>query len=136
MKRREGALMGRAAWRRWPLVGFLLLVTIVGHAAMMAGGVHAVMPSTRHTAPHTPVMHAAVPDSSAARTGSEAMRGDCGSDQAVAPARADGGFSDPAAADLADAFSDRATMHPGGRTTTPPTLPPRVRRALLQVFRI
>lgn len=136
MKRQVGALMGGARWRRWPLVGVFLVVAVVGHAASMAGGVHAATPPIHHPTPHAPVVHAAVPDSVAARTGAEAMRGDCGTDQAVAPGGADGGFSGPAAAVPVDALSDLATMLPAGRTAPPPTLPPRVRRALLQVFRI
>lgn len=127
---------GKATWGRWQFVGLLLVVAVVGHAASMAGGAHAATPSTHHMAPHTPAVHAAVPDSGAARTGSEAMRGDCESDQAVAPTRAGDGFSGPAAVAPVSAFSDFETMLPAGRPATPPTLPPRVRRALLQVFRI
>lgn len=136
MTRRIGAGAGKTTRHRWPLVGFLLVIAVVGHAALMAGGVHAASPPAHQTALHPPTAHASDPDLGAVRTGAGAMRGDCGTGQAVAPRGADLKFGGPASVVSSDPFAAVATLLRMDHAPDPPTLPPRVRRALLQVFRI
>ena len=141
MKGRIGAWRGPPGWRRWPLAGLLVALVAVGHDLLMAGDAHAAPPPMQQTALGGHAVPAHTRDA-VARAGDDAhatgiaSRDGCGSGQAVSARGADASLARSTASTSAGCLRNAPSGTAFGFEEAPPTLPPRVRRALLQVFRV
>lgn len=123
------------------LLGLLLALAFLAHDLLMAGDAHHTLaqhrgPSSAHDI--TAMLAANAPSSAAIPLHLDATVGlyGCGFLRAVIPARDDDSrVAGPEHATV-DATTDRVPLSHGLAKATELTAPPRVRRALLQVFRI
>lgn len=118
--------------RRRLLLGFVALLMMVGHDVLMAGDAHAVSAQLTHASASSTRLDAETEGQTHIAMG----RGDCEPAQAAVLR-----WPDPAP-DAADAASSvqpapaNAIIHAVSANDASPTLSPRRRRALLQVYRI
>lgn len=139
--RQVGARNG--ARRRWAVVALVAVLLIVGHDLLMTGDAHAAAGPPHRSAASAPDhlgAAAAFRHASSAADGSEASAaatlGACGTNATATWRRIDLGFDDAGGGALAGASRRLDTLLAIKTSAPPPTLSPRARRALLQVFRI
>lgn len=121
---RRGEVSARTRWwERWAAVLLVAALLIVGHDLLMTGNAHAASTVAAHDAPrHAPLE--LVPS-----------LGDCGSaKRAARPSVVT--VNGPCGPALYDQFAIGLISPLSNISDAPPTLPPRVRRALLQIYRV
>ncbi|MGH2532861.1 MAG: hypothetical protein ACRDJW_11235 [Thermomicrobiales bacterium] len=136
MRQRDVNTIRMLAWR-WPLVGLLLSVTFLAHDVAMAGEAHRVGTTRPHIVQPHPHFDTSRPSHSSTYPHDEpSSEGPCSVKRDAAPT-SDGGSRLPPTADQVNPLMlDRDATPVPPWATEPPTLPPEVRRALLQVFLI
>lgn len=132
------------AWERWVAAAVVAVLLVVGHDLLMAGAAHAApmaVPGAASGPAHNPaadgtLRHAGEAGERRLDPSAGPSADPCGSDYAAVGRRSSVDLEDSAPVDLADSVP-RLTASPSIKVpSAPPGLPPRVRRALLQVFRI
>lgn len=144
MVRRVSPLRAKGeTWGRWACVAVLTALLVVGHDLLMAGDAHAVAGPTHLSAVSLPA-HARADDSfrhaSATGDGSATEVADpfgaCGTSEPATWRPADLGLEDTGEEALPGTLLRLGTRFAIAAAALPPTLSPRARRALLQVFRL
>ena len=134
MHRQGGRVDRWLDWQRSSLVALVFVLVAVGHDVLMAADAQAALP-THHRAITVDRDHVTVSFDGNPRLDGWSVGSGCGIGQAVVR-RGDDLVPDAGTAIPRDLplLADRPASV--GDPTEPPTLPPRTRRALLQIYRI
>lgn len=136
MTRRVGVWAGAKNRRRWTLIGMLAVLLVIGHDVLMTGDAHAALaPGHRH-ASGMPAADTGADADAGSRTDVTSSLGECGTAPSAAFRRPDPNLEATGTACSSEPAPALATVPVASTGGAHPGLPPRTRRALLQVYRI